>query len=44
MRRNLEDLRDAENADQHDRMVGLFAALCISAATGSLVTLFWLFL
>lgn len=34
--------RQAEIADQNDRMLGLFAALCISAASGATATLFWL--
>lgn len=33
------NLQQAEIAEQHDRMVGLFVALCIGSATGAIATL-----
>jgi hypothetical protein len=43
MTRESIDQRRQEMADQHDRMVGLFVAICIGAANGALLTLLFLF-
>ena len=42
MTRETIDQKQAEIADQDDRMIGLFTTLCISLATAALGVLAWL--
>lgn len=44
MTRETFEQQQAEIADQNDRMLGLFAALCIGLASGAGVTLAFLIL
>lgn len=42
MTREMIEQQRQEIADQNDRMIGLFVALCSGAGIGALVSLVWL--